>query len=242
MSSESSTALTPKETQMLATIFSLMGDAPQIDYDKLAERLGIKYARNARTSCKKLLQKIKGHSGTGAAVGGDSDNGEGDTGGPSKKPTKAVKKAVGKNAAPKKAANSRPPKAKYNGKKKAKTALKKEEPEDENLLALDNGDDENNYGKSLTPNQPPTTSIKEPMVEIPATQSSVEGIDGKADSTTSPHSPAHGIDGKAESIVSFYDEAISNYTSDDERKEAEERGISLEEWRAWKLKHNIDNA
>ncbi|KAF8856305.1 hypothetical protein BDZ45DRAFT_745614 [Acephala macrosclerotiorum] len=143
----STTSLSTKETELLANILAMMGGIPQINYQVLGDRVGIKLARNCRASAKKLFAKIIGeldYDGKSEEEAVEGSDDEAATAPAKKKATKAAtakkvsvkkpiavpaKKGVGKMAAPKKvameaakpkkvpAANT---KAKGKGKKNAK--------------------------------------------------------------------------------------------------------------------------
>lgn len=107
----------------------------QVDFEEVAKMCGVAYGRNARSSCKKLFEKIK--SNAGQTNGSAETKGEGADEKP--KPKARAKKAVGPRAAPKKAATA-PKKSTGRGRKP-----KVEEPEEEEVEAdeaEENGEEE----------------------------------------------------------------------------------------------------
>ncbi|KAI6716769.1 hypothetical protein JHW43_000721 [Diplocarpon mali] len=133
------TVLNPGETLLLSTICGMMGEVPDVDYNKVAELVEIKHGRNARAKAKILFAKIRAaNPAIMAAVDAAADNEEDGNAAlnsiensrmplPSHAPTKKViskpaasKKAVGKVAAPKKTVG------KVTAPKKAVPATKKQ--------------------------------------------------------------------------------------------------------------------
>ncbi|KAG9241103.1 hypothetical protein BJ878DRAFT_483257 [Calycina marina] len=104
--------LTQKETELLSAIVGLMCDVPDIDYNVLAERVGVKYARNVRTSAKKLFDKIK-ETAPSAPSDEGSSTGEGEVKEPAAKRAKTSKTAT-KTATAKKTGTPKKPPAKRN--------------------------------------------------------------------------------------------------------------------------------
>ncbi|CAD6453411.1 c0e850ee-66e3-4320-9770-10fb800de788 [Sclerotinia trifoliorum] len=92
--------LTAKETEMLVAVMSEMGEIPNtINFERVASRVEVKYARNARSSFKKLFDKLK--SQAGPAPDGENDSTPPKTPSPTKKAS--PKKKVGPNNTPVKA-------------------------------------------------------------------------------------------------------------------------------------------
>ncbi|TGO62536.1 hypothetical protein BCON_0019g00720 [Botryotinia convoluta] len=115
--------MTAKETEMLVAVMSEMGEIPSnINFDRVAARVNVKFARNARQSFKKLFEKLKDQAGP------SPDDEDGATPSKTPSPTKKTspKKKVGPKNAPIKAT------AKPRGKK---GAVKKEEVDSGDELA-----------------------------------------------------------------------------------------------------------
>jgi hypothetical protein len=92
----------------------------QVSYDKVAQAVGIKYGRNARSSFKNLFNKMKA-TAEDEAAGVDEEGSDADVN--EKKTVAAEKKATGKKAAPAKkgvGATKAPVKASAGGPKTAK--------------------------------------------------------------------------------------------------------------------------
>ncbi|CZR53696.1 uncharacterized protein PAC_03576 [Phialocephala subalpina] len=147
-------SLTSRETEMLAHVLAMMGGPPQIDYQVLANRLGIKLGRNCRAAVKKLFEKVQG---TMEDVEDDEEEADTeDTPAPVKKGGKVTvkkvkatpaKKIVGKSIGPKKvvteSSNAKNVPAANKGKGKKK--IKKEEdviktPSDEDMKEADDAE------------------------------------------------------------------------------------------------------
>ncbi|KAL3421285.1 hypothetical protein PVAG01_07730 [Phlyctema vagabunda] len=54
--------LSDHEQRLLAAVISQMSTIPAVDYQKVGDEIGIKYARNVQASFKKVWQKLKGGS------------------------------------------------------------------------------------------------------------------------------------------------------------------------------------
>ncbi|KAG4026866.1 hypothetical protein MFRU_035g00180 [Monilinia fructicola] len=108
--------LSAKETDMLVAVMSEMGEIPNtIDFELVAKRVDVKFAKNARQSFKKLFEKLKAQAGP--SPDGEASSSPSKTASPTKKatpkkkvgasnaPIKATPKRRGKNAAAKKEVN-----------------------------------------------------------------------------------------------------------------------------------------
>ncbi|KAF7916536.1 hypothetical protein BELL_0130g00070 [Botrytis elliptica] len=130
--------LSAKETEMLVAVMSEMGEIPSnINFDRVAARVKVKFAKNARQSFKKLFEKLKDQAGP------SPDDEDGATPPKTPSPTKKTspKKKVGPKNAPIKAA------PKSRGKKgTVKKEVKEEEVDSGDELAEPVLDDED--GKS----------------------------------------------------------------------------------------------
>ncbi|KAF7872488.1 hypothetical protein EAF04_003409 [Stromatinia cepivora] len=92
--------LTAKETEMLVAVMSEMGEIPNtINFERVATRVEVKYARNARSSFKKLFDKLKAQAGPAP----DGENGSTPPKTPSPTKKASPKKKVGPNNTPIKA-------------------------------------------------------------------------------------------------------------------------------------------
>ncbi|KAH8820582.1 hypothetical protein F5884DRAFT_826944 [Xylogone sp. PMI_703] len=118
-------SLSQKESELLGVVIAEMNGVPDVDFEVVAQKVGIKYARNARSSFKRIWDKLKG------GETGTDDNDKKTTpkkSTPKKASTRVTKPTAGKG-------NKTP--SKSPGKKKRQ--VKKEE--------SDEGDDEINYDK-----------------------------------------------------------------------------------------------
>ncbi|KAM0313599.1 hypothetical protein ACHAO8_005403 [Botrytis cinerea] len=114
--------LTAKETEMLVAVMSEMGEIPStINFERVAARVNVKFARNARQSFKNLFEKLKKQAGP------SPDDGYG-----------AVPPTPVKRSSPKKKVGPKNGPIKANPKPRGKkTAVKKEVKEEE----VDSGDE-----------------------------------------------------------------------------------------------------
>ncbi|KAH8657155.1 hypothetical protein BGZ60DRAFT_567572 [Tricladium varicosporioides] len=149
--------LSTAEIRMLVAIVVEMGELPDINYTTIGERVGIKLARNARTSAKKVFTKIIEAQAT--ADDGESDAEEEVTDAASKKPVrkapalrkpveeKEVNSILTKKAAAKKIASKTPSAGKVAvgaraAPKKASAGLKKKYSARKINEKVDNKDEE----------------------------------------------------------------------------------------------------
>jgi hypothetical protein len=207
--------------------------------------IGIKHARNARTSVKKLFEKIKKESGfeagssSGGPVGGvDNDEETEAESGKGKKATSkkagTTKKTVGKTTAAKKASHGGPKSANTAKKSaaKGKTTGKgakgkgakeetKEEHTDEEMNDDDDDDDDNDDDDddedANMAGKFSTPSNNETKKRATATDAPVAGNE------TQPR-------------PRYY----AGYTHEDEARDAADRGITVAEWWAWRLSNDYD--
>ncbi|RDL34000.1 uncharacterized protein BP5553_08368 [Venustampulla echinocandica] len=222
---ETMIGLTPKETQMLSAVVSLMGDVPNVSFDEVARLCGHKYARNARTSCKKLFEKLKANAGNNSAScdtakpdGAENSDGE-EIGGAKKKTAPKAKKTPGARAAPKKAAA---------GMKKgtARKVIKKEpeiESEDEkfdlNMKEEDEEDHDYDHGHEMerTGKSEALAPVNEPF---PAGFTST----------------MFGVEATFPPGYEFPPDA-----TEEELYKAHTHEITVEEWRTWKIQNDYDD-
>ncbi|RFU33422.1 hypothetical protein B7463_g2929, partial [Scytalidium lignicola] len=122
-------ALSQKESELLAAVISEMNGVPDVDFEIIAQKVGIKYARNARQAFKRVWDKLKG----GDNAGEGTDYGDTPTKVTPKKstPRKAAQK-IAKPVTPHKA-----PKSESKTPRKRKRQVKKED--------SDEVDEEKNY-------------------------------------------------------------------------------------------------
>ncbi|EHK98897.1 hypothetical protein M7I_5407 [Glarea lozoyensis 74030] len=211
------TTLTPKETQMLAVVASLMGDVPEVDFNIVASLVGQKYARNARSACDYSVKPA-------TAANAEETEGEEDE---DSKPS--VKKAAVKKAAGTKKVGARAAPKKSTATKKGKSSkVKKEEDMDENDDGADsaqaefadhselNGED----GKS-----PP------PAPAIPSEKSTEDLPDVSHDVPW--NSVMNGIEATFPAGYKFPIDATEL-----ELYHAHSHQITVEAWRVWKEQNN----
>ncbi|KAI9744225.1 MAG: hypothetical protein M1818_002377 [Claussenomyces sp. TS43310] len=132
-------ALTDKECDMLSAVISNMDGVPAVDWDKIKDVVGVKYARNARASFVRTWDKLR--AGNGDSTSADSTTAAGNG---------AIKTTVKKQAAPRKTG---PRKAPHNAGaetgKRGKKVKKQESDDDEEMTPnmkeedRDDDDDEN---------------------------------------------------------------------------------------------------
>ncbi|KAB8301201.1 hypothetical protein EYC80_003092 [Monilinia laxa] len=212
-----SITLSAKETDMLVAVMSEMGEIPNtIDFDHVAKRVDVKYARNARQSFKKLFEKLK-------AQAGPPPDGEASSTPPkAPSPTKrsAPKKKVGANKTPIKATPKR----------RGKNAAAKKEVKIEDVDSDGMSDEQvftDEDGKS--PNH----------VSFPT----AEKTTGNETGVTQAMEPCNGVQKSDEDArISTDDEQLDAYQLDaDEQLQADEYGMTLQAYREWRDPNEYNN-
>ncbi|RAL66366.1 hypothetical protein DID88_006035 [Monilinia fructigena] len=204
-----SITLSAKETDMLVAVMSEMGEIPNtIDFEHVAKRVDVKYARNARQSFKKLFEKLK-------AQAGPSPDGEVSSTPPkAPSPTKRAvsRKKVGANHTPIKAVPKRRGKNPV-----AKKNVKEEDVNSDGVLDEQAFTDED--GKSPNHISSPTA----------------EKTTGKDAGVTQAMEPCKVVQKSDEDArMSTDDEQLDAYQLDaDEQLQADEYGMALQAYREW---------
>ncbi|KAI9647211.1 hypothetical protein NHQ30_003594 [Ciborinia camelliae] len=207
--------LTAKETEMLVAVMSEMGEIPNtINFEQVAKRVEVKYAKNARQSFKKLFEKLKAQAGP--APGG----GDGTTPPKTPSPTKRAspKKKVGANNTPIKAT------PKPRGKKTAAKKEVKEEYLDSDEMLEDPVLDEED-GKSPEHISPLTT-------EKTGKNTGVSHSTGSSESVQISDEDARMSVDEAEELMSAVEEdAVDDHVDPEEQILADEAGLTIPAYR-----------
>ncbi|THV50091.1 hypothetical protein BGAL_0165g00100 [Botrytis galanthina] len=215
--------LSAKETEMLVAVMSEMGEIPSnINFDRVAARVNVKFARNARQSFKKLFEKLKDQAGPSP----DED----DAATPPKTPSPTKKTSPKKKVGPKNAPIKAAPKPR--GKKGAvKKEVKEEEVDSGDELAEPVFDDED--GKS--PEHVP--SLK---AESPGKNAVVGPSTGSPESLQISDEVARMSVVEAEETLStFIEESpVDEQVDPDEQLLAAQSNMSVDAYRHWKSLNN----
>ncbi|KAF7900654.1 uncharacterized protein EAF01_007956 [Botrytis porri] len=215
--------LSAKETEILVAFMSEMGEIPSnINFDKVAGRVGVKFGKNARQSFKKLFEKLKDQAGP------PPDTEDGDT--PPKTPSPTKKTSPKKKVGPKNAPIKATPKPR--GKKAAvKKEVKEEVVDSDDELAERVLDDED--GKS--PEHIPSL-----RAESLGKNSLVGSSTGSSESLQISNKVARiSVIEAEETISTFTEESPVDEQADlDEQLLAAQSEMSVDAYRHWKALNN----
>ncbi|TGO22946.1 hypothetical protein BPAE_0149g00090 [Botrytis paeoniae] len=215
--------LSTKETEMLVAVMSEMGEIPNnINFDRVASRVKVKFAKNARQSFKKLFEKLKDQAGPSPD---DEDDAT-----PPKTPSPTKKTSPKKKVGPKNAPIKATPKPR--GKKGAvKKEVKEEEVDSGDELAEPVLDDED--GKSPE--------------HIPSLKAESLGKNSVVGSSTGSSESLQISDEVAKMSVVEAEETFSTFIEEspvdeqvdlDEQLLASQADMSVDAYRHWKALNN----
>lgn len=215
-----------QKKQLCVNEHKLITSHHQIDYDELGRRVGIAYGRNARASAKKLFDKIKQTTPAGANGVGPTTN------------MTAVSQSTPKKT------NTTPQKTKYQHPPAKRSKIEKEE---------DVSEENSNDFRIGQKRKAPTRKAASVMAQTKTANTEHSGSPSEGDDSGkltffASNSPTRNMDSGLVYPTSNKDHKTGNlsytpytgYSEEEEKQDAADRGLTVKQWRQWRLDNNYD--